>query len=388
MTEVFLIAGEPSGDALGAEIIAALRKSTPGPVHFVGVGGALMRAAGMEVLLPAQELAVMGIAEGALHLPRLHRLGRGLQDEIARRAPAALVTIDFPDFNFAVASGLRKRAPGLPMVHVVAPTVWAWRPGRARAIARFLDGLVCLLPFEPPYFEKHGLPALFAGHPVMAAQPEADGPGFRAAYEIPAAAKVLGLLPGSRRGEVARCGRALAEAAVFLAEQVPGLQVVVPTLPEREYEVVAMLADLGLEATVVADPARKWDAFAAMDAAIAVSGTVGLELAAAGVPHVTTYRASAATYWAARALVRTKYAHLANIVLDRALVPELLQKRCEGEALAAAAAPLLTDPEAAQAQKDGFAELRARFATPRAPADMAAAFIWKSAARGSPTPRR
>jgi len=345
---VFLIAGEASGDALGAALIPALEAQAPGPVRFVGVGGPQMAAAGMEVLLRAEDLSVMGLLEILPEIPRLWKIMKGLKGEILRRRPAVLVTIDFPDFNILLGASLRKAKPRIPHIHYVAPTVWAWRPGRARYISRFLDGIACLLPFEPPYFEEHGLPATFVGHPAFSA-PAASGPAFRAAHTIPEGPQVLGLLFGSRSGEVRRCGRALVEAAVFLREQISDLHILAPTLPQVEYEVLSCLAEAGLDATVTADPAARWGSFAAMDAAVAVSGTVGLELAAAGVPHLVAYKASPLTAFIARRLARVQHVHLANLILGRAVVPELLQKDCEGEAIAKAAGPLLTDPAAREA---------------------------------------
>jgi lipid-A-disaccharide synthase len=384
MTEIFLIAGEPSGDALGADIIRALRAAAPRRVHFTGVGGPLMRAAGMTVTLDAGDLGVMGLAEVLPQLPRLMRLGAEVRADIIARRPAVVVTIDFPDFNFRLARTLRKRAPDIPIVHIVAPTVWAWRPGRAKAIARFLDAVACLLPFEPPYFEAHGLRAPYIGHPVMApGHPlrTADGAAFRAAHALAPDTPLLGLFAGSRAGEVARHLTPLVEAAVYLREEVEGLHVIAPTLPAFEFEVTQALGRAGLPAIVTTDPAAKWGAMRAMNAAVAVSGTVGLELAAAGTPHVVTYRTSWLTWRVARMLARVRHVHLANLVLGADVVPELLQKACEGEALAEAVAPLLTDPRAAKAQRDAFAALRARFARPLAdaqddPPAAAARVIW------------
>lgn len=386
MKEVFLIAGEASGDALGAELIPALREMAEQPVHFVGVGGEQMEAAGLERLARSEDLAVMGLLEILPEIPRLWNLIGTLKKEIMRRRPAMLITIDFPDFNFLLGSFLRKatKKNPIPHVHCVAPTVWAWRPGRARSVAKFLDGMACLLPFEPPYFEEWGLSAAFVGHPAFVSAKEYASPrigqNFRSRYAISQETKVVGLLFGSRYGEIKRCGRPLMEAGVFLRESFKeDMHFVVPTLPILEYEVLRLVGESGLSATVTTDPLTRWEAFAAMDAAMAVSGTVGLELAAVGVPHVVAYRVSRLTYEIAKKLCRVKNAHLANITLGRTVVPELLQNACEGEAIAAATLPLLTNSQARQAQHDGFAELRKCFDLAQDPAHAAARFMWARA---------
>lgn len=383
--EIFLIAGEPSGDALGAELIKSLKASAPNKnLRFVGVGGRLMKDAGMDVILPLDELSVMGLAEIIPQIPRLLGLIGSIRDEILRRKPAALVTIDFPDFNFILGKSLKKAAKKkkmapIPHIHYVAPTVWAWRAGRAKKIAKFLDGLICILPFEPPYFQRHGLSCVFAGHPIMNechACKDSDKKKMRNKHGISDDTKILGLLMGSRHGEVNRCGDIITKAAVFVREKQENLHLVVPTLPSLEYEVTSFVAGTGLDATVVTDAKSKMAALSCMDAAIAVSGTVGLELSALSIPHVIAYRASPITWRIGKFMTKIKYAHLANIVLDEDLVPEYLQKDCEPEALAQGVLKLLSNEDwQATAQIDGFKRLREKFTVHGDGGTVAAQFI-------------
>jgi lipid-A-disaccharide synthase len=351
---VFLVAGEPSGDALGARLMAALKTRTGGKIRFAGVGGDKMAAEGLVSLFPMREIAVMGLAEV---VPRLFNIIARIGETVERAEhlnPDAVVTIDSPDFNFRVA----RRLKGLdfPLIHYVAPTVWAWRPGRARKIAGFLDRLMALLPFEPPYFEREGLKCDFVGHPVLeSGAGKGDGRAFRARHGILPDAPVLCVLPGSRHSETRSLLPILGEAVARIARAMPGLRVVVPTLKPVAVEVRAA-AVTWPGAIVVEGEEEKYDAFAASDAALAASGTVSLELAMAGVPHAVAYRMSPLTAWIARRLIRVRFVNLVNLVLDRAVVPELLQESCTAETLAEAGSKLLRDAPTRAAQKDAFAE--------------------------------
>ncbi|MEO5335561.1 MAG: lipid-A-disaccharide synthase [Magnetospirillum sp. WYHS-4] len=345
---IFLVAGEPSGDALGASLMAGLRKLRP-DVRFVGVGGERMCAEGLESLFPMADLAVMGLAEVVPRLPNLVRRIRQTAAEVERLRPAALVTIDAPDFSFRVARKLKGK--GIPLIHYVAPTVWAWRPGRARKIARFLDHLLVLLPFEPPWFEREGLGCTFVGHPVVESGADrGDGARFRAAHGIPASAPLLCVLPGSRQGEVMRLLPVFAATLERLRASHPDLRVVVPTV--ANVAATVRRATWPVPAVVVDGQAEKYDAFAAADAALAASGTVALELALAGTPTVVAYRVNRLTAWLARRLIRVRWVNLVNILLDRGAVPELLQEACSPDRLADELRSLLDDEAARQAQRD------------------------------------
>ena len=345
----YLVAGEPSGDALGAGLMAALRGATGGRARFAGVGGERMAGEGLESLFPMSELSVMGVFEVAPRVPRLLRRAAQTAADAAARRPAAFVSIDAKEFSFRVARRLRRSrdrdGPGFPLVHMVAPTVWAWRPGRARTVARFLDRLLALFPFEPPYFERHGLATSFVGHPA-AARPAGDGPGFRRRFDIPAGAPALAVLPGSRPGEVARLLAPFGAAAALLARDRPGLRVVVPTVPLVEARVRAAVAEWPFPASVVVGEEARSGAFAACDAALAASGTVTLELALAGVPTVAAYRLSPLSAPIGRLLVDREAVLLPNRLLERPLMPLFLQGECRPDRLAGAVAALLDDPEA------------------------------------------
>lgn len=356
---IFLVAGEPSGDALGAGLMAALKERTGGAVRFAGVGGEGMASQGLDSLFPMADLSVMGVAEVLPRLPRILRRLSETAREARRLRPAAVVTIDAPDFCFRLAKRLRR--DGIPLIHYVAPSVWAWRPGRARKIAAFLDHLLALLPFEPPYFEREGLPCTFVGHPVVESGADlGDGRRFRERHGIAAETTVICVLPGSRRSETSRLLPVFAEAVAGLRATRPDLVAVVPVIGAMAGEVARAVADWPVPATVVHERADKIDAFAAADVALAASGTVALELAMAETPAVIAYRVSPLTAWLARRLVRVSYANLVNLVLDRPAVPELLQGDCRPERLAAALETLIADDAARRSQVEAGREALAR----------------------------
>lgn len=347
---VFLTAGEPSGDYLGARLMAALKRRTDGTVRFVGVGGERMAAEGLVSLFPMSDLTVFGIAE---LLPRLALIRRRIREtaQAARDlSPDIMVMIDAQGFSLRVAKRLADRS--FPLVQYVAPTVWAWRPWRARTLARHLDRILTLFPFELPYFEREGLPADFVGHPVLESGIDrGDGPAFRARHGIPADAPLLAMLPGSRSGEVTRLLPVFRETVERLRTQYPALRLATPTVPAVAETVRAALADWETPVVLVEGDAEKRDLFAAADAALAASGTVTLELGLVGVPMVVAYRVAPLTAAIGRRLVRVRYVNLLNLALDRAALPELLQEACTPDRLVAALAPLLGPTEAAAAQK-------------------------------------
>ena len=346
---IFLVAGEPSGDMLGGRLMAALKTRAGGRIRFAGVGGARMIAEGLNSLFPMGELSVMGYLEVVPKIPHLLARIRETASAARARRPAALVTIDSPDFSFRVARRLADE--GIPRIHYVAPQVWAHRPGRAATIARFLDHLLALLPFEPPYFEAVGLPCSFVGHAVVEEGADGgDGRGFRARHGIAPDAPLVCVLPGSRHGEVARLLPVMEATLARLAGRFRGLRAVVPTAEAVASAVTEHARRWPVETYVVAGPQEKYDAFAAADVALAASGTVALELAIAGVPMVITYIWNPLTAWAARRMIRVPYACLVNLLLDRPVVPELLQENCRPDMLAEAVAALLSDGAARAAQ--------------------------------------
>ncbi len=347
---LFIIAGEASGDALGAPLMEALREATGGDIAFDGVGGPLMAEQGLDSLFPMSDLSVMGIAEIVPRLPLLLRRLRQTARAVRAARPDAIVTIDAPEFCFGVLRRIGDRRAA--RIHYVAPTVWAWRPWRARKLARALDHLMTLLPFEPKFFEAAGLAASFVGHPVVdGGAARADGAAFRTGAGIAPDARLICVLPGSRAGEIARLLPPFGETIAALARRFPDLRVVLPTLPHIAGRVRRAVAGWPVPVTVTEDAAGRFDAMAAADAALAASGTVALELARCGTPAVIAYRVHPLTAAIVRRLVRVKYANLVNLLLDRPAVPELLQDQCRADQLAPALETLLTDEAARNAQR-------------------------------------
>jgi len=355
---LFLIAGEPSGDVLGARLMAALKRLTGGKVRFAGIGGERMAAEGLQTLVPQSELALFGVFELLPHLPNLLRRMDQTVAEIVRLKPDAVIGIDSPGFTVRIAKRVRKAAPAIPLIHYVAPTVWAWKPKRARKYAEIYDHLLVLLPFEPPYFEREGLPCTFVGHSVVeSGAGRGDASRFRTAHGISPAKHVLAVLPGSRRSEVSRLLPVFRDTVQRLLPTHPGLVVVVPTVATVRDAVKAAVADWPVPVIVVEGDEAKYDAFAASEVALAASGTVALELALSGLPTVIAYRLGRLTVALYRRFIKVKYVNLVNLMLDRMLVPELLQEDCRPDTLAAAVGRLLDDPAARRAQIEGVAEV-------------------------------
>lgn len=348
----FFIAGEPSGDGLGGRLMTALKILCRGRVRFTGIGGPRMFEQGLSSLFPMPELSVMGLAEVLPHLPRLSRRLTQTVAEITARRPAAVITIDSPGFNFRVAK--RLKGAGIPLIHYVAPSVWAWRPGRAREVAGFLDHLLALLPFEPPYFEAEGLSCTFVGHPVVeSGADKGDGGAFRRRHGIADDDPVICVLPGSRHSETARLLPVFGATLGLLKRARPRLRAVVPTVVGVAGDVSGAAREWPVPALVVGGESEKFDGFAASDAALAASGTVSLELALARVPAVIAYRVNPLTAWLARRLIRVPYANLVNIVLEREVVPEFIQGDCRPQLLAPAIERLFSG---GAAQTDAAAE--------------------------------
>ncbi|MDB5394638.1 MAG: lpxB, partial [Rhodospirillales bacterium] len=349
---VYIIAGEPSGDLLGGSLMAALRARTGDKIRFAGVGGPRMTEQGLTSLFPMTELAVFGLAEILPKIAHLKRRGEETVADIARLSPDALVTIDAPGFALRVSE--RVVPLGLPRIHYVAPSVWAWKPGRAAKIAKYLTHLMALLPFEPPYFTKEGLTCTFVGHPAIEGKAgTGDGAAFRARHGIGPDRQVLVLLPGSRTGEIDRMLPVFLEALKQLQAGRGAFTIVVPVPSYLAEKVRASLAKSALDWVLIEDDAEKFNAFAAAELALAKSGTVTLELALSGVPTIIGYKINRLTHLIAIRMTFGKYAGLPNVILDRPLMPELLQYDCTPERLVVEMARLLDDPAARQAQLEG-----------------------------------
>ena len=382
---IYLVAGEPSGDLLGARLIAGLRKIGGAEITFAGIGGEAMREQGLTSLFPQADLAVMGLVEVLPRIPRiLRRLDQTVADIVARK-PAAIVTINSWGFNKRLIDRLKKAGVTTPRIHCVAPMVWAWRAKRVHELPGRVDLLLCLLPNEPPLFERAGVRAIHIGHPVLESGADrGDGIAFRARHGIPPDAMLVSVLPGSRRSEVARLLPPFGAALVLLKTSHPGLRAVVTTVETVAAAVTNGVRDWPVPTTVVQGTRERYDAFAASRAALAASGTVTLELAMAGVPMVVGYRMNGLTAMLARRLIKIDYASMPNILTGRAVVPELLQDDCRPELLAKALARLLDDEGARAAQKAGLDEALMKLGHgAESPSDRAAkAIMERVAARG------
>lgn len=334
----FVIAGEPSGDRLGAALMAGLKALHP-QVSFHGVGGPLMQAEGLTTLFEMEELSIMGLVEV---LPKYFHLKRRIKETAEAalaRHPDALITIDSPDFCLRVAALAKSARPGLRTIHYVAPSVWAWRPGRAAKMARVIDHVLTLLPFEPPYMTAAGMTAEFVGHPVVA---EPLGAGDA----MPGKGPLVLVLPGSRKGEVARLAPIFGAALEILRHAYPDLRVVLPTLATVEPIVRALTAEWPVSPRIVTDRQIKRDAFASADVALAASGTVSLELAANDCPMVVAYKMNPLSFWLMKRAALIDTVTLVNLVSETRVVPEFLGPACQPESIAAALQEVLKDPKA------------------------------------------
>lgn len=299
-------------------------------VTFSGIGGMHMEQQGLRSLFPMSDLSIMGIFEVLPHIPHLlKRLGE-TEHDILKKRPDVVVTIDSPGFNFRIAKRLKKK--GFPVIHYTAPTVWAWRPGRAKKAAKLLTHLLTLFPFEPPYFEKEGLSTTFVGHPLieMDISPQRRE-GFRQRYGYTEEQPLLCLLPGSRQKEVDKLLPLFVESLRLLRSHLPDLHILLPVVPHLESSIRDRLKDSALPIRIISDPQEKIAAMAASNIALAASGTVALELALTQTPTVIAYKINSLTAWVMRRLILTPYVCLVNILLNQRVVPELLQENCTTE---------------------------------------------------------
>lgn len=343
--KVFVIAGEPSGDKLGAALMAGLTELDP-HMTFAGIGGEGMEGAGLSSLFPMSDLSVMGLAEV---LPRIRLLRQRIAQTAAaieEHQPDLVVTIDSPDFCLRVLRLARKSRPDLPVVHYVAPSVWAWRPGRAARMAPLVDHVLALLPFEPPYMHAAGMSCDFVGHPVVS-EPHASESEI-AALRARFSGRIMLALPGSRGGEIARLAPRFGAA---LAKVVPdGMQVLVPTVLSQADAMRAEVARWKVSAHVLTDKIEKRAAFAAAELALAASGTVSLELAASETPMVIAYDVNPLTRFLAKRLIRLDTVTLVNLVSETRAVPEFLGHDCMPDKIAPALKALIERPSARDAQ--------------------------------------
>jgi lipid-A-disaccharide synthase len=358
---VGIVAGEHSGDTLGAALIEALRARVP-EAQFFGVAGPKMLAAGCEPWATAEELGVMGLAEVVRHLPRLLRLRAHLRQRFLAARPEVFVGIDAPEFNLRLARALKAR--GIPTVQYVSPQIWAWRQGRVRTIGAAVDLVLCVLPFETEFYSGHQVRAVFVGHPLADAIPlSSDRAAARAALALPTAARVVALLPGSRLGEVKRLARPFVIAAARIAQAQPGYRFIAPMASAESREAFAREAAQvpGAPEIRLLDGGAQ-QALAAADGAIVASGTATLETLLTGRPMVVAYRFSGLTAFVVRALglVKVRYFSQPNLLAGKALVPEFLQEQVNGPALADALLQQLEEPAKVRELQDEFASIHRR----------------------------
>nr|QIM10250.1 lipid-A-disaccharide synthase [uncultured Alphaproteobacteria bacterium] len=357
--KIYLIAGEPSGDALGARLMRAMKVKTNGKAEFYGVGGETMEAEGFHSIFNISDLAVMGLAEVIPSIPKVLRRIKETVNDILRIRPDIVITIDSWSFGSRVQKALRRKKTGIPQLHYVAPQVWAWKKKRARTMYKYVDRLLTLLPQEPKYFTPYGLETTFVGHPVIESPvANADRETFRREHNIPEGKRIISVLPGSRHNEVASLLPTFIEAGKLLAAQYDDLFFVIPTVKTVEKRVKDIIKGCGLPLLVVEGSEDRHNAMCASTAAIAASGTVALELAIADVPHIIGYKVSKMTAFLAKRLLHIQFVNLSNILLGREIIPELLQDACTPENIAQYIKRFLNQDDLYRHQMEGLKKVR------------------------------
>jgi lipid-A-disaccharide synthase len=361
--KIFLVATEESGDRLGAALMRELRLPLGDEVRFEGVGGRAMAAEGMRSLFPIEELSIIGFAAVAKQLPMILRRIRETADAVLAAAPEMLIIIDSPDFTHRVAKRVRAQAPAIPIVDYVAPSVWAWRPGRARAMRAYVDHVLAILPFEPDALRQLDGPACtFVGHPLTE-QIASLRPDTQEQQRRDASPPMLLVLPGSRRSEIRHHMVVFGETLGMLRQQGVAFEAVLPTMPHLQQMIADAIRDWPVQPRVVIGEEAKRAAFRSARAAFAKSGTVTLELALAQVPMVAAYRAGAVEAWIARRVIRSSSVILANLVVGENVVPEFIQDDCTAAKLAPALRDVLAETPLRRRQSEAFARIDAIMST-------------------------
>jgi lipid-A-disaccharide synthase len=373
--KVFLIATEESGDRLGANLMKVLRQRLGGAVQFEGIGGRAMTREGLTSRFPIEELSIIGLAAVVKQLPMILRRIRETAEAVVAAEPDVLVIIDSPDFNLRVARRVRARAPLIPIVDYVSPTVWAWRPGRARAMLPYIDHVLALLPFEPAAYEQlWGPPCSYVGHPLTEQIGELH-PGADEQKRREAAPPVLLVLPGSRRSEIRHHMTTFGVTLSRLQEAGVAFEAVLPTMPHLQDAVMAAVKVWKVQPRIVIGEEAKRAAFRTAHAALAKSGTVTLELALSGVPMVTAYRTGSMEAFILRRAIKVNSVILANLVIGENVIPEFLQQDCTAAKLAPALREIIEPSEARRRQVEAFAKLDAIMSTGNQPPSARAADI-------------
>ena len=380
---LFVVAGEHSGDALGGKLMSAIRNAASRPVRFEGVGGVHMAAEGLASLFPISDVAVMGPLAILGALPRLVGRINEAADAGAALRPDAVVIIDSPELTHPIARRIRKRLPDVPVIDYVSPSVWAWRPGRARRMRAYVDHVMALLPFEPEVHARlGGPPCTYVGHPLIEQLPAisaADPAELRAALRLDPGRRTIVVLPGSRRSEVARLMQPFGAAIEVVTARLGPVNVVIPAVPSVKELIEQQAGGWTTRASVVEGEAAKLQAFKAADAALAASGTVTLELALAGTPMIVAYRVDPLAA-SLGFLVKTPHFALSNLVLGERAFPELMQDDCTPEKLADALVGLLTDPAIRATQQAALARIPGLMRLPSGtPSEAAASIVLRHA---------
>ncbi len=376
--KIYIIAGEVSGDQIAARFLASLKQRDPN-LEVRGIGGSLLAEQGLASQFDIKEFAIMGLVEVLRHVPRLKRRMRQIAEDVRAFQPDVLLTVDSPGLSLRIHK-MFENAP-FKKVHFVAPTVWAWKPWRAKQMAGYLDHLFVILPFEPPYFTVHGLATDFVGHPITELLSYATPELFLetlAGGEGQGESRTVIIAPGSRKGEVSKLLPDFLTVAKQLHADDPSLRFVVPTVETVEPMVRAMMAEAGLPHEVIVGQALRWSAFKVADLALVASGTIALELGLVGTPTVVAYRVNPLTARIVRALVKVEFASLINLLNKRAIQPELLQWDFTPEALLEQARRFLYDQDAIAEYREAITQTAAMLEAPEAgksPSDMAADIV-------------
>jgi lipid-A-disaccharide synthase len=354
--KIFIIAGEASGDLLGSKLLRELKISNP-QIELCGVGGQRMKDCGFESIFPLEDLAVMGFLEVVPHIPKLLKRINQVVEKIQDFDPDILITIDSPDFCFRVLKKLKKTSKFLKIkkVHLIAPSVWAYREGRAKKIAKLYDLLLAILPFEPPYFEKYGLKTVFIGHPLIDDAPDFSQKNkinaeFREFYKIFNDDKIILVTPGSRVGEVKRIFPEFIEAINLLKNKVPNIKIVIPIVKKTKNIVEILSKKIAVEYFLIEQQNYKKMAYYSCDFALAKSGTNAIEISLHKIPLIIAYKINFLTHFIVKRMIKIKYANLLNLIANKEIIPELLQKKCNKNLIYEKVLEIIENKDCAQKQ--------------------------------------
>lgn len=352
-----IVAGEASGDIYGADLAREALKLDPN-LHFFGIGGARMREAGVETLVDSADMAVVGLVEVLKHFDVISAAFLKLKKILLSSPPALLILIDYPGFNLRLAKVAKKA--GVTVLYYISPQIWAWRQGRVKKIARLVDHMAVILPFEASFYERAGVPVSFVGHPMIdLVNVTLDRNAAAVSFDLDPAGKIVGLFPGSRKNEIERLLPVIVDAALTLKERFPGIQFILPLASTLAPEdIIPQLAAAGLSVTITRE--RIHDMIRACDAVISVSGTVTLEIALVGTPMVIIYKLSPLTYQLAKRLVKIDNIGLCNIVAGETVVRELIQEQANPDTIAAEIGALLDDTDYCNSIRNKLAEVRSK----------------------------